>query len=118
MQLTNLELIGRLVTRATTELGARVDGPRWQIAPQNPIRLQVARQAAADGRRNAQAYAEGVDARLGALTGLAEPESAAAGRRRGGIIRVASAAAGADMPIEIGEQEITATVVVSFALVP
>ncbi len=32
-RLTDLELIGQLDTRATTELGARVDGPRCQIAP-------------------------------------------------------------------------------------
>ncbi len=85
--------------------------------PQNPIRLQAARQAAADGRRKAQAFAEGVNAQLGALISLAEPETAAFGRR-GGIFQTASSSAGADMPIEIGEQEIPATIVVAFALIP
>lgn len=112
----HLELIGRLVTRATTELGARVDGPRRQIAPQNPIQLQAARQAAADGRRKAQTFAEGVNAQLGALISLAEPETAAFGP--GGIFQAASASVGADMPIEIGEQESAATIVVTFALIP
>ena len=112
VRLTDPELIGRLVTRATTELGARVDGPRWQIAPQNPVRLEAARQAAADGQRKAQAYAEGVGARLGALVRLAEPESM---RRRGGGIQPLSASGGG-MPIEPGDQEVTATVEVTFAL--
>lgn len=67
VRLTDLDLIGRLVTRATTELDARVDGPRWQIAAENLVRLEAARQAAADGQRKAQPYAEGVGARLGPL---------------------------------------------------
>lgn len=118
VRLTDLGLIGRLVTRATTELDARVDGPRWQIAPQNPVRLEAARRAAADGQRKAQAYAEGVNAHLGALLRLAEPASAVFARRSGGIIEGLSASAGAGMPIEPGEQEVTATVEVTFALIP
>jgi uncharacterized protein YggE len=115
VRLTDVELIGRLVTRVTTELDARVDGPRWQIAPQNPIRLEAARQAAADGRRKAQAYAEGVDAQLGELVGLAEPEAAKTFRRSSG--GWAAAAAGNDMPVESGEQEVTAAIEVTFALI-
>jgi uncharacterized protein len=116
VRLTDVELIGRLVTRVTTELDARVHGPRWQIAAQNPIRLQAAREAAADGRRKAQAYAEGVGAQLGELVGLAEPE---AGQllRSGSGGWFAAAAAGHDMPFETGEQEVTATIVVTFALI-
>lgn len=114
MRLTDLELIGRLVTRATTELGARVDGPRWQIAPENPVRLEAARQAAADGQRKAQAYAEGVGAQLGALVGLVEPEMSRMHRRGGGMIKALAASGG--MPIEPGEHEVTAAIEVTFAL--
>lgn len=112
VRLTELDLISRLVTRATTELDARVDGPSWQIAAANPIRLEAARLAAADGQRKAQAYAEGVGARLGALVRLAEPGSDESPRR----MRRAIAASGGNLPIEPGEQEITAAIVVSFAL--
>jgi uncharacterized protein YggE len=115
VRLTDVELIGRLVTRVTTELDARVDGPRWQIAPQNPIRLEAAREAAADGRRKAQAYAEGMGAQLGELVGLAEP--GAAQMRRRGSGGWFAAAGRHDMPIETGEQEVTATIVVTFALI-
>jgi uncharacterized protein len=115
VRLTDVELIGQLVTRVTTELDARVDGPRWQIAAQNPIRLEAARQAAADGRRKAQAYAEGVGAQLGGLVGLAEPEAARMIRRRSSGWTAAAAAH--DMPVEPGEQEVTATIEVTFALV-
>lgn len=115
VRLTELELIGRLITRATTELDARVDGPRWQIAPQNPVRLEAARQAAADGQRKAQAYAEGVGARLGPLVKLAEPESEMFSRRS--KIQPLSASGGG-MPIEPGAQEITAAIEVTFVLIP
>ena len=117
VRVTDAELIGQLVTRVTTELSARVDGPRWQIASENPVRLEAARQAAADGRRKAQAYAEGVGAQLGELVGLAEPDAGQSLRRRGGGRVVAMAAAAHDMPVEPGEQEVTATVVVTFALI-
>jgi uncharacterized protein YggE len=115
VRLTELDSIGRLVTRVTTELAARVDGPRWQIAATNPLRLEAARQAAADGRRKAQAYAEGVGAQLGALVRLAEPGIDAVGGR--GIYRAMAASGGGDMPIESGEQEIAATIEVTFTLI-
>jgi uncharacterized protein len=114
VRLTDLELIGRVVTRATTELDARVDGPRWQIAAENPVRLEAARQAAADGQRKAQAYAEGVGASLGALIRLAEPESATFSRRASWI--AAASSSSGDLPVETGDQDIIATIEVTFAL--
>ncbi len=113
-RLTDPELIGRLITRATEELQARIDGPSWQIAESNPVRLQAAREAAAQGQRKAQAYAEGVGARLGALLKLAEPEDGFTGRARGGIALTASSEP--PMPIEPGEHEVRAAVEVTFEL--
>lgn len=116
LRLTDPDMIGRIVSRATTEFDARIDGPRWQIAPENPIRLQAASNAAADGQRRAQAYADGVGARLGRLIGLAEPSDRPSGRRAGGLAPLAAAAAEPPMPIEPGEHEVTATIGVTFAL--
>jgi uncharacterized protein len=116
VRVSNLELIGDLVTRTTTELDARIEGPRWQIAADNPIRLQAARAAAAEGRRKAQAYAEGVGARLGELIALSEPDL--------GHIRVATsrfrAASAAEPPMQVesGEQQVAAAIDVTFALEP
>jgi uncharacterized protein YggE len=116
VRLTDLELIGRLVTRATTEFDARVDGPRWQVAAENPVRLEAARQAAANGQRKAQAYAAGVGASLGALIRLVEPESAMFPRPAGKFI--AASGSSGDLPVETGEQDVIATVEVTFALIP
>jgi hypothetical protein len=60
-------------------------------------------------------HAEGVGAQLGELAGLAEPEAGQMLRRRSGGWFAASA--GHDMPVETGEQEVTATIVVTFALI-
>ena len=89
--------------------------PVRQVAADNPIRLEAARQAAADGQRKAQAYAEGVGARLGALIRLVEPESATLPRRTGKFI--AASAASGELLVEPGEQDITAAIEVTFALI-
>jgi uncharacterized protein YggE len=117
VRLTNLGLIGELVTRATTELDARIDGPRWQVAADNPIRLEAARAAAADGKRKAQAYAEGVGARIGELIKLSEPDLGFTALRRGGP-RPMAAAAEPPMRLESGEQQVAAAIDVTFVLEP
>ena len=113
---TDPDPIGRLIARATTDLRARIDGPRWQIAARNPIRLEAAREAAADGQRKAQAFADGVGARLGRLIKLVEPgtEFATPRMRRSGLVPMAAAAE--PTPIEPGEHEVSATIDVTFAL--
>jgi len=116
-RLTDPEVIGRLITRATTDLQARIEGPRWQIAARNPINLEVAREAAADGRRKAQAYARGVGAKLGRIIRLAEPDTevAAPVMHRAAVLESAGAP-GDEMSIEPGEQEVSAAINVTFAL--
>lgn len=117
VRLTDPEPIGQLITRATTELQARIEGPRWQIAAGNPVRLDAAHEAAADGQRKAQAFAAGVGAKLGHLIRLNEPGTdLAEPRMRRASIQLASAAAAGPMPIEPGEHEVTAAIDVTFAL--
>jgi uncharacterized protein YggE len=113
VRLSDPDLIGQLITQATGDLAARIDGPRWQIAPDNPVRLQAAREAAADGRRKAQAYAEGVGAKLGQLIRLAEPDNPHFVARAVGGLRPMAAE---PMPVEPGEHEVTASIHATFAL--
>jgi uncharacterized protein YggE len=116
VRLADNELVGRLVTRAVTELGAAVSGPVWSVSASNPARLEAARQAAADARRRAQAYAEGIDATLGPVLSLSEADETHPRPRRGRMIAVAASSAG--IPIEPGEQEVTASIEATFALNP
>jgi uncharacterized protein YggE len=113
VRLTNPELIGQLITQATQDLAARIDGPRWQIAPDNPIRLDAAHEAAADAQRKAQAYAAGVGAKLGRLIRLTEPDHAHVVARAAGGLRPMVAE---PMPIEPGEHEVAASIHATFAL--
>jgi uncharacterized protein YggE len=113
VRLTDPELIGRLIAQSTEHLAARIDGPRWQIASDNPVRLQAAREAAVDGQRKAQAYAEGVGAKLGRLIRLTEPSDMHAVARAAGGLRPMVAE---PMPVEPGEHEVAASIHATFAL--
>jgi uncharacterized protein len=116
MRLTDPEMLGRVVTRATTELGAEIEGPHWRISLDNPVRLRAASEAAADGQRKALAYAEGVGARLGRPISLAEPSTHPSPRRASGAGTFAAAAEPPAMAIERGEHEVFAVIELTFTL--
>jgi uncharacterized protein YggE len=82
------------------------------VSPTNPAWLEAATRAAANAREKAAAYAAGVDATLGALTALAEPEDSV---RHVGF-RALAASGGLDLPIDAGEQDVVASVEATFAL--
>lgn len=105
--------IGLLATRAAAELQAQVGGPRWQIADANPVRLEAAQAAAAHARAKAEAFAAGIGARVGAVVKAIEPD---AGDERWQPLRGTAAASGSPMPIEVGEQVVSAAIDVTFAL--
>jgi uncharacterized protein len=114
VRVTDPGVIGRLITEATENLAAQIDGPRWLVSPGNPIRLEAARQAAADARRRAQAYAEGVGAQLGRVLRLADPDQHHFAARAAGAMEPMAAAA--PMPIEPGESDVAAVVEATFTL--
>lgn len=115
VRLSDPKVIGQLMTQATGNVAARIEGPYWLISLDNPMRLEAARQAAADASRKAQAYAEGVGARLGRLLRLSEP-----GVHQEMPIRhsraVAFGAAAGPMPVEPGEHEVSASIEATFLL--
>jgi len=112
VHLADPDVIGRAISRASEELRASIDGPHWFVTPGNPARLEAARRAAADARSKAQAYAAGVGVSLDGLMCLVEPDTA--DRPRG--IRRSAAAGGRDMPIDVEEYEVRATIDATFAL--
>jgi uncharacterized protein len=117
VRVTDPEVLGRLVAQATETLAAKLDGPHWHIKAGNPVWLEAARQAAADGRRKAEAYAEGVGAKLGRLIQLVESGSERARPVRGsGAVLAASSPPDDSMPIERGEHDVAASINVTFAL--
>jgi uncharacterized protein len=114
VRLRDPEVIGQLIAKATGSLAARIDGPQWLISLDNPVRLDAARQAAADASRKAQAFAEGVGAKLGRLVRLSEP-----GIHRETVRLTRFAAVGgpvASIPVEPGEHEVSASIEATFML--
>ena len=112
VRLSDPEIVGQLITQATENLAARIDGPQWVISLDNPVRLEAARQAAADARRKARAFAEGMGVKLGRLVRLSEP-----GVHRDMSMRMArSTGLSASMPVEQGEHEVSASIEATFTL--
>ena len=116
VRLTEPDLIGRLVTQATSDLGARIDGPRWVISLDNPVWLEAARRASADARRKAEAYADGIGARLGRLLALAEPGTTPPLRVPTAVGLSPTSMGRREMPVEPGEHEAGAAIEATFAL--
>ena len=115
-RLADADVIGRIITRASDELGASIDGPRWYISPTNPARLTAAGQAAADAKQRAEAYAAGIGARLGALLALVEP-GVIAGKELGRMRAIALAGGPPPpMPIEVEEHQVNAAIEATFLL--
>ena len=113
VRLTDPDLIGQLISRATEDLGARIDGPRWLISLDNRVRLEAAREAAADAGRKAEAYAKGVGASVGQLIRLSESGEQDAERH---IAMAASLSSHQPIPVEPGEHDVTASIWATFTL--
>lgn len=113
IRLADMDLIGSVLMRASTELDARIAGPSWRVSASNPAWLQAASQAAANAKNKAAAYAAGADARLGALLALSEPDD---GYGPGVPQSARAAAAGSDIHIDAGEQEVAARIHATFEL--
>ena len=114
VHLADPEVIGKAISRASEDLQASIDGPHWFVTPDNPARLEAATQAAADARSKAQAYAAGVGVTLDRLISLVEPDTADRPPRR--IRGLSAAVASRDMPIDVEEYEVRATIDATFAL--
>jgi uncharacterized protein YggE len=117
VRLADPAIAASLIKHAVERTGARVDGPLWQVAPDNPARLEACRRAASSARAKAEAYAEALGVRLGALTEIAEPDPRM--RPAQHSMRQASfepLAGDGEVPIEAGDLEVYAIVDVTFAL--
>jgi uncharacterized protein YggE len=110
--------VGKLLTGAAARAEATVDGPRWEVAPDNPAQGEARRLAMADARRRAETYAEAAGLELGPIVEMAEVGA----ERTGGAMRMATHAvalaggAAAEMPTHSEGLEIVAGVDVTYLL--
>jgi len=115
VRLRDLGSIGLLIGQATSRAGAQVRGPRWRLDLGNPARLDACRLAAEEARRKAEAYAQALGLRLGAVIEVTEPGMST--RREPAFEGMAIAAAALpNLHVDAGELDVSAAVEVTFAL--
>jgi uncharacterized protein len=110
-------VVSELIAGAV-DLGAQVNGPSWTIALDNPARIAACREAALDARRRAEAYADALGVRVGALAAVRDPGTSAPPPHRGPLSFAAIDESAGALPVEAGEQVVTAVVEVEFQLEP
>jgi uncharacterized protein YggE len=118
VRLDAAEMAGRLMNEAVTRAQARVNGPRWRFKLENPARAEACRQAAADARRKAEAYAAALGMRLGPVLRVAESGADSGGEAAALPPMIREGPGPSDMQIEAGRLDVAATVEVTFALEP
>jgi uncharacterized protein YggE len=119
LRLDDAELVGKLVGAVTRRTGGDVQGPRWQIALENPARVDACRAASADARRKAEAYATALGARVGVVLSVTEP--GVGGRSFDTYDMQVSAAMAApppdlDIEVDVGSLDVRASVEVTFSI--
>ena len=114
VRLEDAELASRLVSEAAERLEARIDGPVWRVAHDNPAHSEARRLAAADARSKAEEYAAALGGRIGAIASVIEPGSAPPGPPQPHAYAVHQEISG--MPLDAGEHEIVAEIDVTFRL--
>jgi uncharacterized protein len=119
LRLAESGVIGRLMHEATRRTKARIEGPWWRVALDNPARIDACRQAALDARRKAEGYAAALDLRLGSVMEIAEPGVSPGSVRQLKDSRALMSAAmesAPEMDVQAGNLEVSANVVITFAL--
>ncbi len=118
VSLPDTGLVGKLLAEAAARAEATVDGPRWEVAQDNPAQGEARRLAMVDARRRAEAYAQAAGLELGPIVEVAEVGA----ERSGGTMGMAShsvalaGGAAAEMPTHSHGLEIVAGVDVTYLL--
>lgn len=115
-------LLAELLGRGVTDAGAKIDGIRWHVDADNPVRHELLGEAAIDARRRAEAYAQALGLQLGAVELISE---APIGQPPVGggpaAMPMRAMAASADVPemsVSAGQVELAGDVHVRFSLLP
>ena len=119
LRLDDVSLVGKLVGDVTRRTGGEVQGPRWQIALENPARVEACRAASADARRKADAYATALGARLGVVLSVTEPGLGGQNLLPGYEMQVSSEMAAPpdlDIEVDVGSLDVRASVEVTFSI--
>ena len=107
----DLSTVGRTIDTAIQAGATRVDGLRFSIKDDQPLKLQALRLASIQARSHADAIALGLGVHLGAVISAVEGYAATP-------ILPGTLAAAAPTPVQPGTLDVTATVTVEIELTP
>ncbi len=116
VRLADATIAGRMIEGSVARAKASVRGPTWWIAPDNPARIEACRQAAAEAKRKAEAYAEALGLRLDAVAEIRDSAGNPAIPRPGAGAIALRAMAETTVEVDPGELNVEAQVDVTFSL--
>jgi uncharacterized protein YggE len=118
VRLSDIARLGTLLAEAAARVEASVDGPRWEIRPENPAHDEARGRAMADARRRADAYAQAAGLGLGEVLAVVEvgAEQVGHARRMPYHVTLSGYSAAAEMPVHSEGLEVVASVQVTYAL--
>jgi uncharacterized protein YggE len=107
-----------MLAEASARTEASVDGPRWEIRPENPAHDEARGQAMEDARRRADTYAQAAGLSLGDVLEVVEVGAQPTGREihQAGAMALSGYAPTFEMPVHSEGLEILAGVQVTYAL--
>jgi uncharacterized protein len=119
VRLSDTSRLGTLLAEAAVRVEASVDGPRWEVRPENPAHDEARSRAMADARRRADTYARAAGLGVGEILAVVE-----AGAEHGGQailgsygVTISADSAAFGMPVHSEGLEVVASVQVTYALV-
>jgi len=117
LRVADAQLVGKVMHESVRRCQAAIDGPTWLIAPDNPAHDDARRLAAIAARAKAQTYATALDVRLGSIVIVTEPglDSEPPRPMQKGA-RLMAMEAAPEITVQSGDLDITATIIVTFAL--
>jgi uncharacterized protein YggE len=116
VRLSDASAVGALMREAVGRASAAVDGPRWRLLRSNPAYGEACAEAARDARRRADAYAEALGYRVGAVERATEPTVRIEPPQPAMRMMAAQAEVAQDLAIEAGDLDVTAAIEVVFLL--
>jgi uncharacterized protein len=119
VRMSDTTRLGTLVAEAAVRVEASVDGPRWEIRPENPAHDEARGRAMADARRRAGAYAQAAGLALGEVLAVVEAGAGQDGHAIRGsyAVTLSGYSPAAQMPVHSEGLEVVASVQVTYALV-
>lgn len=113
VKVRDIAKLGEVISAANAAGANTISGPSFTIADPAPVRAQAIEKAVADARKSAEAMAKAAGKSVGDVLSISSSDVGPVGPLYGDAVR---AEAGKSVPIEPGQLDVTATVVVVFEL--